>query len=129
MTVRPTWSPALFAKSKVLIMVPNTKKIKKARILKSNWKKVESKFLSARERRKIRLLNVQQRTVQNISIQNALSNMMSKSCSSILTLIHFILDVLCITAMYVVSAATRCQYSNAFAVRRLFIRVVWTNKK
>jgi hypothetical protein len=57
-------------------MVHNTKKIKKEKILKNNCSKTVNKHLSGKVRKKIKLPNVRQQIVLNISILSAFNNMM-----------------------------------------------------
>ena len=77
----------------------------------------------------MKLRNVLQLIVPNISILNALKSTISKNISSILMLIPYISDVHCIIVIFVESVETLCQFSNASDVLRLYISGVWTRIK
>jgi len=79
-------------------MVPNIKRTRKERrkILNKT-----SKLQIKTSKEEIKSPNAQLPTVLNISIPNVLKNMIPRSFSNILTLIHYILGVLYTTAMFV----------------------------
>jgi len=84
------------------------------RIKKENLKKMENKLkkLQKISKEKIKLRSVLLPTVLNIFILNVLSNTIKRNCLNILILIHYILDVLCIIAMFVGSVEILCLSFN-----------------
>lgn len=77
----------------------------------------------------MKLQNVRLQIVQNISIQNVYKLILAKNISNILIQTLCISDAHYIIAINVVSVGIQCRYCNASVVLRLFIFVVWTNKK
>lgn len=107
-------------------MVLNTKRTKNQN-LRNNLKKL--KIYPKLSREKMKLLNVLLQIVQNISIQSALRNTMSKSFLSISILIRFTLDVRFIIVTLVALAGIQCPSFNVFVVQKHCTQDAWTKKK